>query len=208
MSERWAPGSWRARSGPAYSRRLPRPGGPRPCRGRTCPHAAAGVRRRGAAAEAPAGRSGGRPGFPAAGRRLRRKLQGIIGRQYPRHLPPDPADGGGADLRRRQAGGESGPHGRAVRQTEVGRNRNHRWRHLALLSRRHHQRHGVRSRRANPGPRTAPEGLRPIGGDAQPAPRLRRRRLRRPAQHPSVDARLRPGQSAGRPIPRAFRQDQ
>jgi 3-deoxy-7-phosphoheptulonate synthase len=40
--------------------------------------------------------------FLLAGRRLRRELQGILDRQHPRHLPPDPADGGGPDVRGRK----------------------------------------------------------------------------------------------------------
>ena len=67
-----------------------------------------------------------RQGLPAAGRRLRRELQGVPRRQHPRHLPPDAADGGGADLRRRQAGGEGRPHGRPVRQAALGADRDHR----------------------------------------------------------------------------------
>ena len=43
--------------------------------------------------------------------------------------------------------------------------------------------------------------------DAEPAARLRRRRLRRPAQHPPLDPGLRRGQPAGRALPRTGRQD-
>ncbi len=63
--------------------------------------------------------------------------------QYPRHLPGPPADGGGADLRRRVSGGEGRAHGRAVRQAAHLGHRDPERRHAALLSRRHHQRHGV-----------------------------------------------------------------
>ena len=93
--------------------------GPRP--GAAQDPSAAGVRRRGAQPDGGAGPGGGRQGFPAAGRRLRRKLRRIPSRQYPRHLPRAAADGGGADLCRRRAGGESGPHRRPVRQAALRR---------------------------------------------------------------------------------------
>ena len=80
-----------------------------------------------------------RQGFPAAGRRLRRKLRRISSRQYPRHVPRAAADGGGADLCRRRAGGESGPHRRPVRQAALRRFRNAGRRHPAVLSRRQYQ---------------------------------------------------------------------
>ena len=83
------------------------------------PLSAAGVRRRGAAAEsaACAGRRG--QGVRAARRRLRRELLRLHRQCHPRHVPRAAADGGGADLRRLAAGGEDGPHGRAVRQAAL-----------------------------------------------------------------------------------------
>jgi 3-deoxy-7-phosphoheptulonate synthase len=44
-------------------------------------------------------------------------------RQHPRLLPRVPADGGGADLCRRLAGGEGRPHCRPVRQAALGADR-------------------------------------------------------------------------------------
>ena len=121
-------------------------------------------------------------GLPAAGRRLRRELRRAFGRQHPRFLPRVPADGGGADLRRRVAGGEGRPHRRPVRQAALRADRDDRRRRAADLSRRHHQRHRVHARGAHA--RSAPpdRGLPPVGGDAEPAARLRDRRLRQPRE--------------------------
>ena len=51
--------------------------------------------------------------------------------------------------------------------------------------------------------RSAPpaRGLPPVGRDAEPAARLRDRRLRQPRERASLDARLRQGQPAVRPLP-------
>ena len=81
--------------------------------------------------------------------------------------------------------------------TETGRRRQ-----PALLPRRHHQRPGVhapRSRHARPGA----DGIRlhAVGRHAEPAARLRHRRLRRPAPGASLEPRLRRAQPAGRPLP-------
>ena len=46
----------------------------------------------------------------------------------------------------------------------------------------------------------AGDGLPPVGGDAEPAPRLRARRLRQPRPRASVDARLRRRQPAARAL--------
>ena len=61
-------------------------------------------------------------GFPAAGRRLRRKLRRAFRRQHPRFLPRLPADGGGDDLRGGLADHQGRPDRRPVRQAAlVGR---------------------------------------------------------------------------------------
>ena len=108
---------------------------------------AAGLRRRGAAAEGPAGRCRRRQGVPAAGRRLRRELRRVPPEQHPRHLQGAAADGGGADLRRRLPGRQARPAGRPVRQAALVGHRDAERRHAALLSRRHHQRPRFRRRR-------------------------------------------------------------
>ena len=59
-----------------------------------------------------------------------------------------------------------GPHGRPVRQAALGADRDHRRRHPAVLSRRQHQRHGVRRR---PPARPIPSGC------SRPTPSRRRR---------------------------------
>ena len=62
-----------------------------------------------------------------------------------------PADGDGADLCRRGAGGEGRPHCRAIRQAALLADRDHRRRRAAELPRRHRQRHRVHARkRASP----------------------------------------------------------
>ncbi len=116
-----------------------------------------------------------------------------------------PSDGRGADLRGLVARREGGPCRRAVRQAALRSERDHRGRRAAVLSRRHHQRHRVHAR--GPHPRSAPaaRGLPPVGGDAEPAARLRDRRLRQPRERASLDARLRQGQPAVRPLPGSVR---
>ena len=119
------------------------------------------------------GRVAARRWLPAPGRRLRRELPRAPRRQHPRLLPRLPADGGRADLCRRLAGGEGRPHRRPVRQAalladgEEGRHR------AAELSRRHHQRAGVHARGAHSRSAAPARGLPPVGGDAEPDPRLR-----------------------------------
>ena len=68
--------------------------------------AAARLRRRGALPDGGAGRGGQRRGVPPAGRRLRRVLRRLHRRLHPGQAQDHPADGGGAHLRRRRAGGE------------------------------------------------------------------------------------------------------
>ena len=108
---------------------------------------AAGVCRRGAQPEEALGAGRRRRGFPAAGRRLRRELRRAWRQQHPRFLPRVPADGGGAHLCRRVAGGEGRPHRRPVRQAALVADREARRHGAAELSRRHHQRHRVHARR-------------------------------------------------------------
>ena len=95
-------------------------------------------------------------GFPAAGRRLRRELHRSERQQHQRQQHPRlparvPADGGGADLCRRGAGGEGRPHRRPVRQAALVADREEERPGAAELSRRHHQRHrSSPPRRARP----------------------------------------------------------
>ena len=143
-----------------------------------------------------------RPGFPAARRRLRGELRRTRRQQYPRFLPRLPADGDRAHLRRRFAGGESRPHRRPVRQAALLADRKTRRQGIAELSRRHHQRH--RLHRGGAPSRSAPagRGLPSVGGDAQPAARLRQRRLRQCRERAPVDAAIgRPARRSRRPMP-------
>ena len=57
----------------------------------------------------------------------------------------------------------------------------HRWRVAAVLSRRHHQRHRVQKAGREPDPQRMVQGVQPVGGDAEPAARLRPGRLCRSA---------------------------
>ena len=195
MAERWTPDSWRAsrssrcriiRTGSACRRGSQLAGFP--------PLVFAGEARNLKKALARVAR---RRGFPAAGRRLRRKLRRAWRRQYPRLLPRVPADGGGADLCRRLAGGEGRPHRRPVRQAALGRRRDQRRRRRCrayrgdIINDIAFTRGGARARSAPPA-----RGLSPVGGDAQPAARLRARRLRQSRERASLDARLRQGQPA------------
>ena len=147
----------------------------------------------------------GRQGLPAAGRRLRRELRRIPPQQHPRHVQGAAADGGGADLWRRLPGGQARPAGRAVRQAALVRHRDPERRHPALLSRRHHQRPGVRRRRARARSAAHDPGLQPVGRDAQPAARLRPGRLCRSAPRPCLEPGFRRQLAAGRALPRARR---
>ena len=78
--------------------------------------------------------------------------------------------------------------------------RDDRRRHPAGLSRRHRQRHRLHARGAHARSAPAARGLSPVGGDAQPAARLRHRRLRQSRERASLDARLRQGQPAIRAL--------
>ncbi len=144
-------------------------------------------------------------GVPAPWRRLRRKLRRARRQQHPRLLPRLPADGGGDDLRGGAAGGQDRPHRRPVRQAPHLADREARRHRAAELSRRHRQRQRVHRGRAHA--RSAPpdRGLSPVGGDAEPAARLRPGRLCQPRQRAQLDARLRQGQPAVAALHRARR---
>ena len=200
MSTTWTPNSWRSkpiRQVPAY---------PDPARlaaveeklRRYPPLVFAGEVRRLKAALARAVRG---PRLRAAGRRLRRKLPGFHRQHHPRHVPRAAADGGGADLRRLAAGGEARPHGRPVRQAALVGHRHPRRRDPAHLSRRHRQRRGVHARGPRARPRAHGNRLFPVRRHAQPAARLRHRRLCRPARGASLEPRLRRPLAAGRALP-------
>ena len=111
-----------------------------------------------------------------------------------------PADGGGADLCRRGAGGEGRPHRRPVRQAALLADGKDRWRRAAELPRRHRQRYRVHRRSAHSRSAAPGRGLPPVGGDAEPVARLRHRRLRQSRQRASVDARLPEGFAAVAPL--------
>ena len=77
------------------------------------------------------------------------------------------ADGGGADLRRRRAGGEDRPHGRPVRQAALGANRGHRRRRAAVAT-------AATSSTASSSTAEA-RAARPGAACSRPTPRPRRR---------------------------------
>ena len=168
---------------------------------------AARLRGRGAQPHRRAGRGGGGPRLPAPGRRLRGKLRRVPPRHHPRHVPRDPADGGGAHLCVQAAGGEARPDGGPVRQAALRPHRDDRRRHAAHLPRRQRQRHRLHRRR--PRPRSAADGarLQPVGGDAQPAARLCAGGVREPPPDPSLDARLPRLLALESPVPRDRRPD-
>ncbi len=177
MPAPWTPDSWRSKpivQVPEY----PDPAALEEVTAQPARFSAAGFHQGGAGPQGQAGRRGGRQRLPAAGRRLRRELQGAQDRLHPRLLPAVPADGADPHLRRQQPGGEGGPRGRAVRQAalladgEAGRRR------AAELSRRHRQRAGVHARGAHSRSTPPAAGLPAVGGDAQFPARAARWRLR------------------------------
>ena len=170
-------------------------------RGEACVVSAAGVCRRGAQPEEVARAGRGRRCFPAAGRRLRRELRGPQRELDPRLLPRVPADGGGAHLRGRLAGGEGRPHRRPVRQAALLADREARRRRAAELSRRHRQRRGVHRGSAHARSAAADRGLSPVRRDPEPAARLRAWRLREPWARASVDARFCKRSEGDGPLP-------
>ena len=78
------------------------------------------------------------------------------------------------------AGGEGRPHRRPVRQAALRADRDGRRRRAAELSRRHRQRHRLHAGGAHARSAAPAHGLPPVGGDAQPAARLRHGRLCQP----------------------------
>ena len=92
-------------------------------------------------------------GVPAAGRRLRRDVRDELAGRHRRQGAGAAADGGRADLRRVDAGGEARPDRRAVRQAALVRPRRDR---PAVLPRRHGQR---ARRRPHAGPAAHAAGL-------------------------------------------------
>ena len=189
MPERWTPESWRSKpivqvpriSGRGEARR-----GREPAR----VVSAARLCRRGAQPEEVARAGRGRRCFPAAGRRLRRKLRGPQRELDPRLLPRVPADVGGAHLRGRLAGGEGRAHRRPVRQAALVQRREAQRRRAAELSRRHRQRRGIHASRAHARSAAPDRGLSPVRRDLEPAARLRAWRLREPRPRAPVDARF------------------
>ena len=157
----------------------------------------AGVRRRGPFAAVVARPGGRRQRLPLAGRRLRRELRGVLGRQHPREAARHPADGRRADLLARRPGGEGRAHRRPVRQAAFGAVRAHRRRRPAELpwahrQRRHADRGGSRAVTGSAG-----AGVQPVGIDVEPAARVHQGRLRRPQPGARVDAGVRRQQPGG-----------
>ena len=117
MVERWTPQSWRdkpIRQVPDYPDKAALAAVET-----ACEPSAAGVRRRGAQPEASLGQVADGKAFLLQGGDCAESFAESSARQYPRHLPRAAADGGGADLRRRHAGGEGRPHRRPVRQAAL-----------------------------------------------------------------------------------------
>ena len=141
-----------------------------------------------------------RRGFPAARRRLRRELLRASAnnrrQQHPRLLPRVPADGGGADLRRRlpvvKVGRIAGQFAKPRSSPTEKRDG------IELPSYRGDIINGIEFTPRGAHARSAPSdrGLPPVGGDAEPAARLRAGRLCQPRQRPPMDARLRQGPPA------------
>ena len=105
----------------------------------------------------------------------------------------------------RLAGGEGRPHRRPVRQAAHLADREEERRRAADLSRRHRQRHRVHAGVAHARSAPAVAGLSPVGGDAEPAARVRAGRLRQSRQRPAMDAERDQGLAAGAPLPGAGR---
>ena len=129
-------------------------------------------------------------GVPAAGRRLRRVVQRVLGRRHPRQAQDHPADVGRAHLRRRRPDGEGRSDRRPVRQAEV-RPVGDPWRREVLPSFRGDMVNDLAfeaaARRPDPGSPAA--RLPPVRVDAEPAARVHQGWLRR--SHPG--ARVEPG---------------
>ncbi len=85
------------------------------------------------------------------------------------------------------------------------RHRDDRRRDPAQLSRRHHQRPGIHRRGAHPRPGAHGDRLFPVRRHAEPAARLRLRRLCRPARGASLEPGLRRALAAGRALPATWR---
>ena len=189
------------RAGAALSRR----GSARRRRGGTSQLPAADLRRRGARTEGAAWpRRGGR-GVSAAGRRLRGIIRRVPRQRAARHAEGAAADGGGAELRRRRAGGEGRAHGGSVRQAAVAADGNDRWRHAAVVSRRHRQRHRVRCRGARAGSRADAARLQSVGDHAQSAACLHTGRVRRSGARAAMEPGVHRGVAAGRALRRDLR---
>ncbi len=122
-------------------------------------------------------------------------------RQHPRLLPRLPADGGGADLRRRLAGGEGRPHRRPVRQAAL-RRRREKQDGVELPSYRGDIINGIEFTEES----RTPDPQRQIEAYRQSAATLNLLRAfahggyANLEQRASVDARLRQGQPAGAPL--------
>ena len=114
-------------------------------------------------------------------------------RRHPGQAEGHPADGRGPHLRRRGAGGQGGPHRRAVRQAPQLAHRDGRRPGDRLLPRAHGQRRPLR--RATPvvpdpdAPRAPPTTSQWL--DPQPAPGLHQGRLRRPQPGPRLEPAVR-----------------
>src|SRR3546814_20395347 len=97
-----------------------------------------------------------------------RKLCRISSEQYPRYVSRAAPDGGGADLRLENAGGEARPHGGPIRQAALGRSGRCGRRLAAQLLLRHPQRHRFPNARASPRHAADGHSVQPLGCDAVP----------------------------------------
>ena len=102
-------------------------------------------------------------------------------------------------------GGEDRAYRRPVRQAPLVRHRDGGRRGAAELPRGHRQRHRLHAGGPQARPVASARRLPPVGGDAEPAARLRDRRLRQPRERASLDAGLHQGQPAERPLRRRRR---
>jgi hypothetical protein len=176
---KWSPNSWR---------------------NKPIQQSAAGFRRRGAQAQAPARKGERGPRFPAAGRRLRGELRGAFGRQSIRdffrvflQMAVVLTFAGSP------AGGEGRAHRRAVRQAALGPDGGSRTASsLRAIAATTSTASSSTRNRARRRPGAPDHGLPPVGRHAQPAAGLRARGLCQPRARAPLDARV-PRARARRP---------
>ena len=201
MARDWQPDSWRGRpvqQMPAYADVAALAEVERQARRLS----AAGLRRRGARAQGALAEVCAGRAFLLQGGDCAEAFADFEADKIRDTLARAAADGGGAHLRRRPAGGEGRPDGGPVRQAALVRHRGDRRRRAAELPRRHRQRDRVRGRRPRARPGAPAPGLLAGRRHAQPAARLHPGRLRLAHPRPPVDPGLPRPQPAGRALPR------